>query len=146
MINLETHFEIEKFQVNHDNLNAICGLVLREYSSFKNAIISIVFSNNNHLNELKIHHFGEDVLTDVITFVYEKEIEKIELEIYISVEMARENAKENNVSLDNEIKRLVVHGILHAIDYDDQDPENQRVMYQLQEKIIEKFNEKIIDE
>jgi len=124
MINLETHFEIEKFKVNHDNLNAICGLVLREYSSFKNAIISIVFSNNNHLNELKIHHFGEDVLTDVITFVYEKEIKKIELEIYISVEMARENANE----------------------YDDQDPENQRVMYQLQEKIIEKFNEKIIDE
>ena len=146
MINLETHFEVENFRVNNRNLTFLCELVLKEYSSFKNAIISIVFSNNNHLNELKIDHFNEDVLTDVITFVYEKEIEKIELEIYISVEMARENAKENNVLLDNEIKRLVVHGILHAIDYDDQDPKNQRVMFQLQEKIIEKFNEKIIDE
>ena len=146
MINLETHFEVENFRVNHRNLTFLCELVLKEYSDFENGNISIIFSNNNHLNKLKIDHFNEDVLTDVITFVYEKEIEKIELEIYISVEMAIENAQENNVSFNNELKRLVVHGILHAIDYNDQDEESQKIMYKLQEEIVKKFSGQIIDE
>jgi len=146
MINLETHFEVENFRVNHRNLTFLCELVLKEYSDFENGNISIIFSNNNHLNKLKIDHFNEDVLTDVITFVYEKEIAKIELEIYISVEMAIENAQENNVSFNNELKRLVVHGILHAIDFNDQDEESQKIMYKLQEEIVKKFSGQIIDE
>ena len=146
MINLETHFEVENFRVNQRNLTFLCELVLKEYSDFENGNISIIFSNNSHLNKLKIDHFNEDVLTDVITFVYEKEIEKIELEIYISVEMAIENAQENNVSFNNELKRLVVHGILHAIDYNDQDEESQKIMYKLQEEIVKKFSGQIIHE
>jgi len=146
MINLETHFEVENFRVNQRNLTFLCELVLKEYSDFENGNISIIFSNNSHLNKLKIDHFNEDVLTDVITFVYEKEIEKIELEIYISVEMAIENAQENNVSFNNELKRLVVHGILHAIDYNDQDEESQKIMYKLQEEIVKKSSGQIIHE
>ena len=146
MINLETHFEVENFRVNHQNLTFLCELVLKEYSDFENGNISIIFSNNSHLNKLKIDHFNEDVLTDVITFVYEKEIERIDLEIYISVEMAIENAQENNVSFNNELKRLVVHGILHAIDYNDQDGESQKIMYKLQEEIVKKFSGHIIHE
>ena len=60
--------------------------------------------------------------------------------------MAIENAKEFKVSLDNEIIRLISHGILHLIGYDDSNNSSSKKMFSVQEEIVEKFEDSILHE
>jgi rRNA maturation RNase YbeY len=82
------------------------------------------------------------VLTDIVTFPIRNDSE-LEAEIYISHEMAIQNAKEFKVSLNNEMSRLIVHGILHLIGFNDTTKEKKKVMFEKQEQVISNFNKKL---
>ena len=67
-------------------------------------------------------------------------------EIYISVEMARINSKEFNVSLDNELSRLIIHGVLHLIGFNDDTEDSKKIMFLKQEEIISNFSGNVCSE
>lgn len=73
-------------------------------------------------NEFLKHNYE----TDVITFNLEED--KIDGEIYICVKIAKEQSLEYNVSLENELKRLAVHGFLHLLGYEDNTKEAKQIM------------------
>ena len=89
--------------------------------------VSIVFCDDHFLHKLNVEFLDHDTLTDVISFDYSigKEIHG---EIFISIERVKENAKEFNQSFEQELSRVMVHGILHYCGYKDKLPTDANVM------------------
>ena len=145
MIDIKVFNSFEKIAINDLSVEKLARKILSEKSLNNKAVISIIFCDNKTLNNFKIKYFDEDVFTDIVTFKIEDK-PFLEAELYISTEMAIENAKEFKVSLDNEIIRLVSHGILHLIGYDDNNNSLSKKMFSVQEEIVEKFEDSVLDE
>ena len=145
MIDIKVFNSFEKIAINDLSVEKLAREILSEKSLNNKAVISIIFCDNKTLNNFKIKYFDEDVFTDIVTFKIEDK-PFLEAELYISTEMAIENAKEFKVSLDNEIIRLISHGILHLIGYDDRNNSLSKKMFSVQEEIVEKFEDSILDE
>ena len=91
--------------------------------------IALVFGNDDLLNSLKKEFFNKDHLTDVIAFRLNDYAEKnVEGEIYISVPRAKENAKLFKEPFAKEVSRLIIHGGLHLLNYDDGTKEDKDTM------------------
>ena len=145
MIDIKVFNRFDKIAINDLSVEKLAKKIFLEKSLNDKAIISIIFCDNETLNNFKIKYFDEDVFTDIVTFKIEDK-PFLEAELYISTEMAIENAKEFKVSLDNEIIRLISHGILHLIGYDDSNNSSSKKMFSVQEEIVEKFEDSILDE
>ena len=87
--------------------------------------LSIILSNKKYLNKLKKEYFHMDVYTDVIAFNLEVENDCLDGEIYISIEDVIENAKIYSKSFNNEFSRVLIHGILHLMGYNDNNENNE---------------------
>ncbi len=110
----------------------------------ENAEISLIFAGNDLIRGLNRDYLQHDCPTDVIAFAleeneieYEFEIENIiDGEIYIGVEVAKQQAEEYSVPFTNEIQRLAAHGTLHLAGYDDSTDELREQMRRLEDKYI----------
>ena len=89
--------------------------------------ISIIFCSDNYILDVNIRYLHHDYFTDVITFDY-CEGNKLSGDLFISIDSVRENAIEFGTEFDEELHRVIVHGLLHLIGYDDHTPEDQKVM------------------
>ena len=89
--------------------------------------ITIVFCNDDYLLEINRKYLNHDHFTDIITFNY-NEGKKISGDLMISLERIRENAELYTKSFENELYRVIFHGILHLIGYDDKDEEMKKIM------------------
>ena len=91
--------------------------------------ISIIFTNDELVSSLKESFFKINELTDVIAFRLNDYSEKnVEGEVYISVERVFYNAKKYNEKKTNEISRVLIHGILHLLNYKDNEKESKDLM------------------
>ena len=84
------------------------------------AEILVIYTIDQILSDLKKNFFNKDHLTDVIAFrmnAYEEV--KVEGEIYISIPRVKINAREYGQSFSKELARIIIHGILHLLNYDD---------------------------
>ena len=113
--------------------------VLREISEDSHEI-SIVFCNNHFIENLNKDYRGKDEPTDVLSFAqYDGDSingHGLAGDIVISLDAAAENAREFHVDEEEEIKRLIVHGIMHLLGWDHSDNSPEQEMLKLQEKIL----------
>lgn len=89
--------------------------------------ISIIFCSDNYILDVNLRYLHHDYFTDVITFDY-CEGNRLSGDLFISVDSVRENAVEFGTEFDDELHRVIVHGLLHLIGYDDHTPEDQKLM------------------
>lgn len=80
--------------------------------------ISIIFCSDNYILDVNQKYLQHDYFTDIITFDY-CEGDKLSGDLFISVDSVRENAAEFGTEFKDELNRVIVHGILHLIGYDD---------------------------
>jgi rRNA maturation RNase YbeY len=80
--------------------------------------ISYVFCDDNYLHAINLQYLKHDTLTDIISFDY-SEGDIISGDIFISVERVKDNANEYMVSFEDELKRVLAHGVLHYCGYKD---------------------------
>ena len=99
--------------------------------------ISYIFCSDSYLLEVNRQYLDHDYLTDIITFDYTEE-NMVSGDVFISIDRVSENAVEFNVSYDEELLRVISHGILHLIGFNDKNEADQEVMTQ-------KENESILD-
>ena len=89
--------------------------------------IAYVFCNDEYLSKMNEKYLNHLSLTDIITFDY-SEKGKLSGDICISIERVRENAGNYKNSTDEELRRVMAHGILHLAGYKDKSSEDKRVM------------------
>lgn len=118
-------------EVDTNWINLICTFIFNDNNHI-NANITIILSNDDRLYELKKKYFNEDLLTDVISFNLEEDGDPVEGEIYISLERIKENAIRFNQGIEIEFKRVIIHGCLHLIGFDDQTVKDKKKMTSLE--------------
>ncbi len=89
--------------------------------------ISFVFCSDSYLLEVNRKYLNHDYFTDIITFDYVSD-NVITGDIFISVDRVLENSKQFESSFDMELRRVMVHGILHLVGYKDKTSEEKKLM------------------
>ena len=89
--------------------------------------INIIFCSDPYILDINLRYLGHDYFTDIITFDY-CEGEKLSGDLFISVDSVRENALFYGTEFDEELHRVIIHGLLHLIGYDDHTDEEKTVM------------------
>ena len=125
----------EKSDIDENWVRSVCENILID-SNQNEASITFIFSNDDKLRKLKKEYFGEDVFTDTISFNLEEESDPIEGEVYISLERVSENAHTFQQDFITEYKRVIIHGCLHLLGYNDELPEDKTKMTELEEKYL----------
>ena len=105
----------------------------------ENGFIHFVIVNDDLLHKMKKKYFNMDVFTDVMTFNLEDESENLDGEIYISWDRILENAKKLEIIPNDEFKRIIIHGVLHLIGYDDQTDKDKSKMTELENLYMSKY-------
>jgi len=89
--------------------------------------ISFIFCSDNYLLEVNKQYLGHDYFTDIITFDY-VENKVISGDIFISCDRVKENATEFGTGFDNELLRILIHGVLHLMGYKDKNRKDKLMM------------------
>jgi len=101
--------------------------------------VTYIFCSDNYLLDVNRKYLNHDYFTDVITFDYVKN-SKISGDIFISIDRITENAKIFDVSRENELLRVMIHGVLHLIGYDDQTDEQEEEIHKKEDFYLNIYN------
>lgn len=114
--------------------------ILKSELSLKIAHLQINILNCADIIALNQKYLNHNYNTDIITFDYRVELANpIDGEIFISFEDAQKNAEKYKVSLNNELIRLIIHGVLHLSGFDDKSPIEKRKMKKMENYFLEKL-------
>lgn len=122
-------------------LDKVIKRVLK-HENVKNACFSIIFVDENEIQEINKEYRGIDKVTDVISFALEDNEDSIHSDmrilgdIYICIPRAEEQANNYGHSMKRELAFLTVHGLLHLLGYDHMKKEDEEEMFALQELIL----------
>ena len=89
--------------------------------------LSFIFCDDMELLNKNSKYLNHDTLTDILTFDY-SENNNISGDIYISIDRVKENAKTYKVTFENELDRVMIHGVLHLLGYKDKSKKDQKAM------------------
>ncbi|HDR67423.1 MAG TPA: rRNA maturation RNase YbeY, partial [Bacteroidaceae bacterium] len=106
-----------------------------ELKKFQTGNINIIFTSSACLLTLNQKYLNHNHHTDVITFDYSAD-KRISGDIYIGIEKVRENSRIFNVVLENELRRVMIHGILHLTGYHDRNDSERRIMRKMENEAL----------
>ena len=132
--NYETKFELNNEEINR---NWISNCIEKE--SFELGEINYIFCDDEYLHKINIEFLQHDTLTDIISFDYSLG-KLIGGDIFISIERVEENAKEFKVTFQEELKRVLIHGVLHYMGYKDKTEEEKQIMRNKEDECLQSFS------
>jgi probable rRNA maturation factor len=132
--NYETEFILE-------NEEAIANWISNVIVSEKKKVgeINYIFCDDEHLHKINVEHLGHDTLTDIISFDYTVGNE-ISGDVFVSVERVKDNAIDFNVPFDEELRRVLVHGVLHYCGYKDKSEADELLMRSKEDEKLAMFH------
>ncbi len=98
--------------------------------------LSYFFCTDRYLHTLNKQFLGHDTYTDIITFDYSNG-DEISGEIYISIDRVKENSRKYEQAFNNELMRIMIHGVLHLCGYGDKTADQKKKMRQKENKALE---------
>lgn len=129
----ETDFEIKESQIWID---WVTESMKNEGKSIEE--LNYIFCDDEYLLEINRQYLDHDYYTDVIGFDNSYD-DVLTGDIFISIERIADNAKQNNISFDNELARVMIHGILHFAGYPDKEEEQKRIMTEKEDFYLNRF-------
>ncbi|MFC0185216.1 rRNA maturation RNase YbeY [Pseudarcicella hirudinis] len=127
----DVDFEISESEIKSSWLTKVI-----ENEGYNLSELNYIFCSDEYLHKINLEYLEHDTYTDIITFDNSEEEGLIEGDIFISVERVKENAIAFNTSFENELKRVLVHGVLHLCGYLDKSDEDELLMRSLENKYI----------
>lgn len=130
---------------DYDYLYDVINAAL-EHENVNNAIFSVVFVGDEEIHEMNREYRGVDRVTDVISFAFEDNNDLVYNDIrmlgdiFICIPQMKRQATEYGHSEKRELAFLAVHGILHLLGYDHMNEKDEKVMFALQELILDGQN------
>ena len=109
---------------NNRWLKMVAGSEIRKIGD-----INVIFCSDNYILDVNMKYLQHDYFTDIITFDY-CEGKVLSGDLFIIVDSVRENSIEFGTDFEEELHRVIVHGVLHLIGYDDHTEEDKKVMRQ----------------
>lgn len=109
-----------------------------EEENFVPGAINFIICNDDYLYKMNKKYLKSKMLTDILTFPMAEDAKTISADIYISIERVRDNSKQFKQQVKKELARVMIHGLLHLMGYDDQDEESKK-------KMREKENQYMMD-
>jgi len=104
----------------------------------KEGKISYVFVSDEDLLKINKEFLKHDSYTDIITFDYAEE-KQLHAEIFISIDRVRENAEKLKIEFESELRRVMVHGVLHLCGYKDKKKEEKELMRKKESAALKRF-------
>ncbi len=126
-LKISFHIEDTSFQLEHSNDEANWLAKAVESENKRVGAINYIFCSDNFLHKLNVDYLSHDTFTDIITFDYSEDNE-LSADIFISIDRVNDNALKFEKSFQNELRRVMVHGILHLCGYKDKSSEEQATM------------------
>ena len=120
--NYETNFELEQA----DQISQWISTAIIE-EECNEGEINYIFCSDEYLHKINVEFLNHDTLTDIISFDYSvgKELHG---DVYISIDRVKENAAEFDVKFDDELARVLIHGVLHYCGYKDKSESDANLM------------------
>lgn len=134
IFNYETDFQLENESKYEDWIDSIIESEDKEPGE-----INYIFCDDDYLLEINKQYLDHDTLTDIISFDYCIG-DLISGDIFISIDRVKDNAQEYDVSFNNELLRVMSHGILHYCGYKDKTQEEQLLMRAKEQEKINMFH------
>ncbi len=122
LFNYETNFKLENEEIIQNWISEC--IVAHDFSEGE---LNYIFCDDAYLHKLNLEFLKHDTLTDIISFDYTLG-KLISGDIFISAERVRENALKYSQAIDNEMNRVIIHGILHFMGYTDKTDEDKATM------------------
>jgi probable rRNA maturation factor len=105
----------------------------------KISALSIIFCDDAHLRSINKEFLKHDYNTDIITFDLSSSDDEVSGEIYISIDTVKENASYYQVAVSTELKRVIFHGLLHLLGYDDNSKADKIRMREMEDAWLGKW-------
>ncbi|WP_372768237.1 rRNA maturation RNase YbeY [Lutibacter sp.] len=132
--NYETNFKLESEEIIQSWISACIELY-----GFSEGELNYIFCDDDYLLKLNVEFLEHDTLTDIISFDYTMG-KLISGDIFISVERVHENAKLFSQTIDNELHRVMIHGVLHYMGFKDKTERDKEVMRIEEDKCLDLIN------
>ncbi|WP_396160905.1 rRNA maturation RNase YbeY [Flavobacterium sp.] len=132
--NYETDFELENEAHYEDWISRII-----ESEGFDEGEINYIFCDDEYLHKINVEYLDHDTLTDIISFDYTVG-NLIQGDIFVSIERVQDNASDFNVSFEEELKRVLSHGVLHYCGYKDKSPKDEALMRSKEDEKMQMFH------
>jgi rRNA maturation RNase YbeY len=132
--NYETDFELPNESQLSDWISATIS-----NEKCKEGEINYIFCDDEYLHKINVEYLDHDTLTDIISFDYTVG-NLIQGDIFVSVERVKDNANDFIVSFEEELKRVLSHGVLHYCGYKDKSPKDEALMRSKEEEKMQMFH------
>lgn len=100
------------------------------------SFLNYIFCDDEYLLELNRQYLGHDYYTDVIGFPFSEDDTTVEGDIFISIDRVADNAEAINIGFESELFRVMIHGLLHLMGYDDHDSKNKETMTRKEDECL----------
>ena len=130
-------------ELNPPNDKTVSIIITQLFKSkgIHNGDLLFIFGKDELLNDLKKEFFNQNYFTDVIAFrINDYAEENVEGEVYISLPRVEENAKKFNQPFHKELGRLIIHGGLHLLGYEDKTDEEKAEMTRQENQYLDQVN------
>lgn len=140
-MNIDFNFEDVEFELPDQQslVDWICYAVENEGCFTGN--ISYIFCSDEYLWDMNKQYLNHDYYTDIITFDYVED-KYISGDLFISIDRVADNSKTFGVSRETELLRVMIHGVMHLVGYDDQTDEQEAEIHKMEDFYIDVYNKK----
>lgn len=114
---------------------------IAETENYKISELNYIFCSDEYLLNINVEYLDHDTYTDIITFDNSEDEKVLEGDIFISIERVRENSQILEVNEEEELSRVISHGLFHLLGYKDKSDEEASLMRKKEEFAINLFEE-----
>lgn len=122
------HKEDTKYQIREVTKIKQVVSQLVENEQFTLGLLNLIICSDSYILQVNRDYLDHDYYTDIITFDNAEKRRHIEGDLFISIDTVRTNAKLFGVKLQDELKRVILHGVLHLCGYNDKTDEEKKLM------------------